>query len=87
MSAIPMVTFERSGVVVHWDMACGDLLHFAEANGVEINAGCRYGDCGACLTSIVSGEVEYLHEIGADPHENTCLPCSCKPSTDLILDC
>jgi uncharacterized protein len=87
MSAIPIVTFERSGVVVPWDMACGDLLRFAEVNGVEISAGCRYGDCGTCLTTIISGEVEYLHETGVDPDENTCLPCSCSPSTDLILDC
>jgi ferredoxin len=87
MSAIPIVTFKQSGVVARWDASSEDLLHFAEANGVEISSGCRYGDCGTCLTNIIAGEVEYVHETGVDPDENTCLPCSCRPSTDLILDC
>ena len=81
------VNFQQSNVVVAWTESCESLLDFAEAHGVTISAGCRYGDCGTCLTNIVAGEVEYLHETGVEPDEGACLPCSCRPKTDLTLDC
>ena len=82
-----VVNFQQSDVAVTWDENCESLLDFAEAHGVTISSGCRYGDCGTCLTNIVSGEVESMHETGMEPDEGTCLPCSCRPKTDLILDC
>jgi hypothetical protein len=29
--------------------------------------------------------VEYLHETGVKPEPNTCLPCSCRPKTSVVL--
>jgi ferredoxin len=79
------VTFEFSGESHAWDAADENLLQFAEKHGIEISSGCTYGDCGTCLTDIIAGEVEYLHPTGAQPDAGTCLPCSCKPATDLVL--
>jgi uncharacterized protein len=61
------------------------ILQLARANGVPISAGCEYGDCGTCLTDLLSGEVEYLHETGVAPEPGTCLPCSCRPKTSVSL--
>lgn len=79
------VTFERSGITVPWTKESGTLLELAEAHGVEIEFGCRYGDCATCLIPLISGKVAYLHPTGAVPEQGTCLPCSCTPLTDVIL--
>jgi ferredoxin len=82
-----VVTFQQSGISVPWNAFDGSLLEFAEASGVEISSGCTYGDCGTCLTSLIAGEVRYLHETGVQPEPGTCLPCSCQPVTDITLEC
>lgn len=80
-----LVTFFRSGKTIAW-VECGTLLDFAEANDIEINAGCRYGDCATCQTTLMEGSVSYLHETAVSPDEGTCLPCSCVPVSSITLD-
>jgi uncharacterized protein len=81
-----LVTFTRSGKTAPWTNEANTLLEFAETLGVDINFGCRYGDCGTCMTRLVRGTVQYLHPTGAHPDSGTCLPCSCRPDTDIELD-
>jgi ferredoxin len=80
------VTFAFSDETYPWTEEDSNLLRFAEKHGVEISSGCEYGDCGTCLTGLLAGEVEYLHETGSRPDPGTCLPCSCKPSTSIVLN-
>lgn len=80
------VTFLRSGVTVPWSNESRTLLELAEASGVEIEFGCRYGDCATCSTPLVSGSVAYLHPTGAQSDPGTCLPCSCRPASSIVLD-
>jgi ferredoxin len=80
------VKFLRSGVTAQWTSTDGTLLELAEKHGVNIDFGCRYGDCATCLTSLVRGKVTYLHQTGAEPEPGSCLPCSCKPETAVELD-
>jgi ferredoxin-NADP reductase len=79
------VTFQRAGTTVPWTDNAGTLLELAEAHGIEVEFGCRYGDCATCLTPLISGEVSYLHPTGAMPDPGTCLPCSCRPVTSVVL--
>jgi ferredoxin len=79
------VTFSFSDEIHVWTDDDTNLLQFAEKHGIEISSGCQYGDCGTCLTDLLSGDVEYLHETGVKPDPNTCLPCSCKPRTSIVL--
>jgi ferredoxin len=85
-STIFTVTFLHSDVTAQWTSDSGTLLELAEAVGVDINFGCRYGDCATCQTELISGEVAYLHPTGAHPDPGTCLPCSCRPEADVVLD-
>jgi ferredoxin-NADP reductase len=80
------VTFTISGVTARWTSVDGTLLEFAEKHGVAIDYGCRYGDCATCLTRVLQGSVTYLHSTGVEPEPGTCLPCSCRPVTDLLLE-
>jgi ferredoxin-NADP reductase len=79
------VTFSRSGKSVRWDAAADSLLAFAEANGIEVESGCRAGSCGTCQTRIESGEVAYGQQADADVSPGHCLLCICLPKSDLTL--
>lgn len=81
-----VVSFVRSGKEVRWQPEAGNLLAFAEANGVRIDSGCRAGGCGTCQTKIVAGEVAYRQAPDFDPQPGSCLPCVCTPKTHLSLE-
>ena len=53
---------------------------------MDVDYGCRAGNCGACLLAIRDGEVSYLDEAGAEPEDGSCLACISVPKSDLILD-
>lgn len=79
------VNFSRRGATLAWDDRFSSLLEFSEANGIEIDSGCLFGDCGTCLTKLLDGEVKYLHPTMVKPGPGNCLPCSCIPVTDISL--
>ncbi len=79
------VTFSFTGESFEWTGQYPTILNLAEAKGVSISSGCEYGDCGTCLTDLVAGQVEYLHQTGIEPEPGTCLPCSCRPKTSVDL--
>jgi ferredoxin len=43
------------------------VLEAAEGAGVEIPYACRSGECGVCVTRLISGEVTMAVETGLDP--------------------
>lgn len=80
------VRFARSGVSVSWDGTYDNLLSFAEAHGVPIDAGCRSGNCGTCATVVDEGTVEYVARVAAKTESGTCVTCVTVPSSALVLD-
>ena len=82
----PLITFARSGRKGAWSADHPTVLDVAEACGVRIEAGCRAGNCGACLVAIKAGEVEYINAHGADVEAGSCLACICKPRGALTID-
>ena len=80
------VQFEKSGVTVPWDASIGSILDFAEENDVDIDFGCRAGNCGSCITAIKSGDVDYLSEPGEKPESGSCLACVSVPKGAIVLD-
>ena len=81
-----VVTHRPTGTTVDWDPSIGSLLDFAEENGVDIDFGCRAGNCGSCITAIKSGDVEYLSEPGEQPESGSCLACISVPKGPITLD-
>ncbi len=80
------VTFARSGKSATWNAQAGVLLDLAEKCNVQIDSGCRAGNCGSCVTAIRTGEIRYLIEPGYRPKDGTCLPCVAVPKTAVALD-
>lgn len=62
------------------------VLDLAESVGARVTAVCRAGACGNCQTRILSGTVGYGTAPAFAPDPGTCLPCVCKPTSDLVLD-
>jgi uncharacterized protein len=80
------VTFARSVQKVSWTGAFNSILDLAEERGIKIDAGCRAGNCGACLIGVKSGRIDYLDHAGSKSAPGTCLACVCKPNGPLVLD-
>jgi ferredoxin-NADP reductase len=86
-TAAIQVSFSRSGKIAQWNPQAGSLLDLAEASGLQIEAGCRAGNCGTCAVAIKAGNVElFADHHGAQMEEGTCLTCVCRPKSDLVLD-
>jgi ferredoxin-NADP reductase len=81
-----VVTFALSGKQLPWQPGAGNLLEFAEANGISVNSGCRAGGCGTCQTTIRAGEVSYRQPPDFDPEPGNCLLCVCSPKTSVTLE-
>ncbi|NMM13092.1 MAG: 2Fe-2S iron-sulfur cluster binding domain-containing protein [Rhodoferax sp.] len=81
-----VVTFAKSGKQLPWQPAAGNLLDFAEANGIAVNSGCRAGGCGSCQATIRTGEVAYRQLPEYDPEPGSCLLCVCTPKTSVTLE-
>lgn len=82
----PTVTFAKSRKSIPWDPECDSLLDLAESNGIELEFGCRAGNCGSCLVAVKSGQVEYPADYGAKPETGSCLMCIGIPTGPLELD-
>lgn len=80
------ITFNKSGKQCAWKLGTGNLLEFAEANGIAVSSGCRSGSCGSCQTPMVAGEVAYAQRPDFDPEPGSCLLCVAIPKTDLVLE-
>ena len=81
-----VVKFVQSGVEAEWDDSCHSILELAEEHGLELEYGCRYGDCCTCLVPLVSGELTYRHEMMRPSDGATCLPCCSKPVGKVEID-
>lgn len=80
------VHFLKSNKTVKWDHDYTNILEFAESNDVRLEAGCMFGECGACSTKIEKGTVIYNYHTAMKPVKGNCLPCSCHPISDINLD-
>lgn len=81
-----VVTFAKSGKTLPWYAGVGSLLEFAEANGIQVDSGCRAGGCGTCQTTVQAGEVAYGNPPDFDPEPGNCLLCVCTPKTSVTLE-
>lgn len=86
-AAMPVcVQFQRSGRTLDWSGKQSNLLDFAEAHGIAVESGCRSGSCGSCVSTIVSGEVDYASPPDFDLSPGQCLLCVGRPRNALALD-
>ena len=79
------VEFSRSGKTVQAESR-STVLEIAEANGIELDYGCRAGNCGTCSIALRSGDVHYDAGHDADIEQGSCLACIAKPAANIVVD-
>lgn len=85
-AASVQVKFARSGKTIAWNGEYETLLDLAEAQQIQIDSGCRTGNCGTCLIAIKAGRVAHQTMPGSEVNEGTCLPCIAVPNENIVLD-
>lgn len=82
------ITFQKSNVVVDWSANDENFLELGEANDIDLEFGCRMGNCTACQHTLVSGEVEYPTGHTGEPDEGKILLCCSQPKNgcDVVID-
>lgn len=79
------VKFSRADKEVDWSDNCDNLLELAEEQGVQIDSGCRAGNCGTCEVALVEGKVSCV-QAGAEIADGSCLACISVPDGNVVLD-
>ena len=80
------VTFAKSGVTADWDSQQDSLLELGEVQGLDLDFGCRVGNCTACQQPLTSGKVIYPHDHNGIPEEGNILLCCSVPDGDVVID-
>lgn len=79
------VVFARSNKTVTWKPEDGNLLDFAEANGLNPDYSCRQGICHTCTCQIEEGEIEYIESPDSEPDAGSVLICVSRPKTNKVV--
>ena len=82
------ITYKDSNEEHNWSGEENSLLEFTEQQNIEMASGCRMGNCGACMTKLVEGSVDYPN---GEPNceslsPGCCLPCVAVPNSNLTLE-
>ena len=82
------IIFQKSGVECGWNGDEESILELAEANDLDLDYGCRMGNCTACQQVLSAGEVEYPNGHSAEPEAGSALLCCSIPKgdADLVID-
>lgn len=81
-----VVKFTASKIDAIFNSTTENLLELVEEQGVEVDSGCRSGNCGTCQVAIKSGKVKYPNgqQVECDPGH--CLICVAQPDGPLELE-
>jgi ferredoxin len=79
------IVFEKSGVTAPWTGNEESILELGEIHDLDLDYGCRMGNCTACQQPILSGEVDYPNGHTGEPDEGNALLCCCQPKGDADL--
>jgi ferredoxin-NADP reductase len=85
-SAGKSLLFQASAATLAWDARHETILELAEANHLQLESGCRSGNCGTCVVRLLKGKVTHLKSVAASLEPDQCLACIAKPETDVVLD-
>jgi ferredoxin len=74
------INFSLSQKKATWKQ--GNLLEFAEKQGLSPNSSCRSGNCGSCEVKLLKGQVQYQSPPEYTPPEGHALLCCALPLGD-----
>ena len=78
------IEFCKSGAKLNWSNEFENILEMAEANDIELESGCRAGNCGTCELALLEGTVRHPEHVKVA--SGKCLACVAKPKSNLKLE-
>lgn len=75
----PSIVFHTSDGEVEGEAILDTILDIAEELRVELNSGCRSGNCGTCAIKLLKGRVDYPNGPPSILEPGQCLACVAKP--------
>jgi ferredoxin-NADP reductase len=83
----PHVTFvPENGEAIEGAGVLGTILEIAEELNVELQTGCRAGNCGTCAIRLLKGQVKYPDGMQPAVHPGYCLACIATPQGDIEVE-
>jgi len=86
MTNMAKVTFQKSDLTAEWTGDHDSILELAEAEGLNLDYGCRMGNCTMCQQTLVSGEIDYPDGHSGEPDDGNILLCCSVPKGDVAID-
>lgn len=85
---MPKIIFKKSAVEAEWTGQEESILELAESNDLDLDYGCRMGNCTACQQPLLSGAIEYPNGHTGEPDKGNALLCCCQPKgdVDIVID-
>lgn len=80
------VSFMPSETTLAWSDACASLLELAEEAGLSPDFNCRAGLCNTCMSTLVSGQVEYTEQPLDEPPAGKVLLCCSRPIGSVVIE-
>jgi ferredoxin-NADP reductase len=80
------VRFMPSGTSMAWNDECESLLELAEQAGLNPDFNCRAGLCNTCMSTLVSGEVDYFEPPLDEPPQGRVLLCCSRPRGPVVIE-
>lgn len=80
------VCFMPSGTKMAWNDGCESLLELAEQAGLNPDFNCRAGLCNTCMSTLVSGEVDYFEPPLDEPQQGRVLLCCSRPRGPVVIE-
>ncbi|TWU58171.1 2Fe-2S iron-sulfur cluster-binding protein [Rubripirellula reticaptiva] len=79
------ITFTQSSCHTTWNDPSVSLLDVADDAGVNVDASCRAGQCGACVHRLIKGNVRYDEQPECDFEDGEVVMCVARPETDVEI--
>lgn len=80
------VCFMPSATKMAWSDECASLLELAEQAGLSPDFNCRAGLCNTCMSTLVSGEVDYFEPPLDEPPQGRVLLCCSRPVGPVVIE-
>jgi ferredoxin-NADP reductase len=80
------VRFDKSDRQADWTATAGSVLELGESLGLELDASCRSGDCGACVLKLRQGTVAYPSPPSCETKADEIVACVAQPSSDIRIE-
>ena len=80
------IRLTESETVIDWEDRYNSILEATDDHDIEMNSGCRAGNCGECAVKMTKGDIRYSEQPTAECDPQYIFPCLAVPNSDLEIE-